>query len=213
MAEGLRERKKRRTRQHISDTATGLFMERGFEDVTIAEIAEAADVSVNTVYNYFATKEDLFLDRGDDIVEQLARWVRGRDAGESAVAAVLRELRAEIEGMSPRVGLVSGYDRFVLVVHNAASLRASLSRLQRRALERLEEELRTETGAAPDDFLPALMAGQIGWVHQCVMEFVSREMTACRDPREVSREALGVLDEIEELLGRRVFNYAVRASE
>lgn len=213
MAEGLRERKKRRTRQHISDTATGLFMERGFEDVTIAEIAEAADVSVNTVYNYFATKEDLFLDRGDDVVEQLARWVRGRDAGESAVAAVLRELRAEVEGMSPRVGLVSGYDRFVLVVHNAASLRASLSRLQRRALERLEEELRTETGAAADDFLPALMAGQINWVHQCVMEFVSREMTANRAPKDVSREALGVLDDIEELLGRRVFNYAVRASE
>ncbi|MEU9606287.1 TetR/AcrR family transcriptional regulator [Streptomyces sp. NPDC048057] len=213
MAEGLRERKKRRTRQHISDTATGLFMERGFEDVTIAEIAEAADVSVNTVYNYFSTKEDLFLDRGDDVVEQLARWVRGRDAGESAVAAVLRELRADIEGMSPRVGLVTGYDRFVLVVHNAASLRASLSRLQRRALERLEEELRAETDAAPDDFLPALMAGQINWAHQCVMEFVSREMTACRDPREVSREALAVLDEIEELLGRRVFNYAVRASE
>ncbi|MEU5976162.1 TetR/AcrR family transcriptional regulator [Streptomyces sp. NPDC047315] len=213
MAEGLRERKKRRTRQHISDTATGLFMERGFEDVTIAEIAEAADVSVNTVYNYFATKEDLFLDRGDDVVEQLARWVRGRDAGESAVAAVLRELRAEVEGMSPRVGLVSGYDRFVLVVHNAASLRASLSRLQRRALERLEEELRTETGAPADDFLPALMAGQINWVHQCVMEFVSREMTANRAPEDVSREALGVLDEIEELLGRRVFNYAVRASE
>ncbi|MEV6184397.1 helix-turn-helix domain-containing protein, partial [Streptomyces sp. NPDC052015] len=53
MAEGLRERKKRQARQHISDVATGLFLERGFDEVTIAEIAEAADVSVNTVYNYF----------------------------------------------------------------------------------------------------------------------------------------------------------------
>ncbi len=63
MAEGLRERKKRQTRQHISDVATGLFLERGFDAVTIAEVAEAADVSVNTVYNYFPAKEDLFLDR------------------------------------------------------------------------------------------------------------------------------------------------------
>ena len=54
MAEGLRERKKRQTRQHISDMATGLFLERGFDAVTIAEIAGAADVSVNTVYNYAA---------------------------------------------------------------------------------------------------------------------------------------------------------------
>lgn len=80
MAEGLRERKKRETRQRISDIATGLFLERGFMDVTIADVAEAADVSVNTVYNYFATKEDLFLDRSKGVVDRLARWVRGRDS-------------------------------------------------------------------------------------------------------------------------------------
>ena len=57
MVEGLRERKKRQTRQYISDVATGLFMERGFDAVTVAEVADAADVSVNTVYNYFSTKE------------------------------------------------------------------------------------------------------------------------------------------------------------
>lgn len=81
MTEGLRERKKRRTRQHLSDVATGLFVERGFDAVTIAEIAQAADVSVNTVYNYFPAKEDLFLDRGSGIVDRLSRYVRGREAG------------------------------------------------------------------------------------------------------------------------------------
>lgn len=81
MSEGLRERKKRQTRQDISDTATGLFLERGFDAVTIAEIAEAADVSVNTVYNYFPAKEDLFLDRSVAVTGKLSRFVRGRDKG------------------------------------------------------------------------------------------------------------------------------------
>ena len=83
MAEGLRERKKRQTKQRISDIATGLFLEHGFVTVTMAEVGEAADVSVNTVYNYFPAKEDLFFDRSKGVVDQLARWVRARDAGES----------------------------------------------------------------------------------------------------------------------------------
>ncbi|MEU0479317.1 TetR/AcrR family transcriptional regulator [Streptosporangium sp. NPDC006013] len=56
MTEGLRERKKRQTRQRIYEVAIGLFVERGFEHVTIAEVAAAAEVSVNTVYNYFQSK-------------------------------------------------------------------------------------------------------------------------------------------------------------
>ncbi|MGW6460875.1 TetR/AcrR family transcriptional regulator [Streptomyces sp. NPDC055078] len=213
MAEGLRERKKRQTRQHISDTATGLFLERGFDAVTVAEVAEAADVSVNTVYNYFATKEDLFLDRGADVVDRLSRWVRGRGAGESAAVAVLRELRAEVEAVSPRIGLMAGYERFLLVVHDATTLRSSLWRIQQEVVEDLERTLREETGAAPADPLPTLMAGQINWVHQTVMGVIGREMMAGRDPAAVSRETLGIMDEMEDLLGERVLAYAVRAAE
>ncbi|MFI5709564.1 TetR/AcrR family transcriptional regulator [Kribbella sp. NPDC051620] len=59
---GRRERKKQQTRQLISDVATTLFMERGFEHVTVAEVAKAADVAVQTVFNHFPTKEDLLFD-------------------------------------------------------------------------------------------------------------------------------------------------------
>lgn len=155
MAEGLRERKKRETRQRISDLATGLFMERGFEAVTIAEIAEAADVSVNTVYNYFPAKEDLFLDRAKGVVDRLARWVRGRDAGESAAEAVLRELRAEVEAVSPRVGLMDGYSRFMAVINESPTLKARLWALGQEVLENLDTALREEVGARPEEALPS----------------------------------------------------------
>lgn len=212
MTEGLRERKKRETRQRISDIATGLFLERGFVPVTIAEVAEAADVSVNTVYNYFPAKEDLFFDRSAGVVDRLPRWVRGRDAGESAARAVLRELRAEVEAVSPRVGLMEGYDRFLRVIHEAPPLRSRLWSLQQEVLENLETALREETGAAADDPLPNLMAGQIGWIHETVFAAIGREMVAGRDPDEVSREVLVLLDDIEELLSEKVLNYAVRGA-
>ncbi|CAM5464240.1 TetR/AcrR family transcriptional regulator [Streptomyces griseomycini] len=210
MAEGLRERKKRETRQRISDVATGLFLERGFTTVTMAEVAEAADVSVNTVYNYFPAKEDLFFDRSEDVVDRLSRWVRGRDAGESAARAVLRELRAEIEAVSPRIGLMEGYDRFMRVIHESPQLRSRLWSLQQEIQDHLEATLREETGAAPDDPLPGLVAGQICWMHGTVFVTIGREMVKGRAPAEVSREVLGLVDDIEELLSDGVLDYAVR---
>ncbi|PWI20492.1 TetR family transcriptional regulator [Streptomyces sp. Act143] len=210
MAEGLRERKKRETRQRISDIATGLFLEHGFVTVTIAEVAEAADVSVNTVYNYFPAKEDLFFDRSSGVVEQLSRWVRARDAGESAARAVLRELRGEAEAVSPRLGLMKGYDRFMRCIHEAPPLRSRLWSLQQEIHDHLEATLREETGAADADPLPGLIAGQICWVHSEVFVHIGREMVAGRNPGEVSREVLVLLDDVEELLSEKVLNYAVR---
>lgn len=213
MAEGLRERKKRQTRQYISDVATGLFVERGFDAVTVAEIAEAADVSVNTVYNYFPAKEDLFFDRSAGMADRLARWVRGRRPGESAAAAVLRETREEVEAVSPRFGLMPGYARFMRIVEEAPALRSRLWALAQEVQANLEQVLREETGAADDDELPYLMAGQISWIHGTVMAVIGREMVKGRDPREVSREVLALLDDLEELLSEAVLNYAVRGAE
>ncbi|WP_405899930.1 TetR/AcrR family transcriptional regulator [Streptomyces sp. NBC_00727] len=213
MAEGLRERKKRQTRQHLSDVATGLFLERGFDTVTIAEIAQAADVSVNTVYNYFPAKEDLFLDRGQGVVERLSRYVRGRDEGESAADAVLRELHIQVESVSPAVGLMEGYDRFMRVIEGADSLKARLWHIQQEATRHLEATLLEVSGAEAGDRTPVLVAGQLSWVHGTLMGYIGQEMVAGRGPAEVSRDALGLLDDIEDLLGEKVLNYARRAAE
>ncbi|MFD4629387.1 TetR/AcrR family transcriptional regulator [Streptomyces sp. NPDC058284] len=212
MAEGLRERKKRQTKQRISDIATGLFLKHGFNAVTIAEIADAADVSVNTVYNYFPAKEDLFLDRGGDVIDRLPRYVRGRRTGESAAEAVLRELYADVEAVSPTIGLFPGWADFMKVITEAHALRSRLWAIQQEALDRLTTTLAEEAGAAGGDPLPGLVAGQLSWVHSTLMAWIGEEMSRRREPAEVSREALGLLDEMAELLSGKVLNYARRAA-
>jgi len=210
MAEGLRERKKRQTRQNISDVATGLFLDRGFEAVTVAEIAAAAEVSVNTVYNYFPAKEDLFLDREAEVADRMAAAVRGRRGGESAARAVLRGLREELVAVSPAVGLVEGYERFIRVILESPALSARIEELHRRAVDGLAAVLRAEAAAGPEDPEPALVAGALGWVNTTVLGLVSHRMAQGGAPQEVAREALAQLDVVEELLGARLLNYAVK---
>lgn len=77
----LRAEKKAATRTAIADAALALFLTKGFDRVTVAEVADAARVSVNTAFNYFPTKEDLFFDRQDEVVQRLAGAVRGRGPG------------------------------------------------------------------------------------------------------------------------------------
>ncbi|MEW2067133.1 TetR/AcrR family transcriptional regulator [Streptomyces sp. NPDC007346] len=213
MAEGLRERKKRQAKQHISDLATGLFLEHGFVTVTVAEIAELADVSVNTVYNYFPAKEDLFLDRMKGVTQRVARYVRARDKGESAAEAVLREVRAAVVGVSPEFGLMDGFADFMRVIEEAPTLKARLWYLQQEVLQAVVETLREETGAAEDDPLPLLVGGQIAWIEHTLVGYISQEMMKRRKAADVARDALGVLDEIEDLLGDQVLNYARRGAE
>src|SRR5579862_5532518 len=101
--EGLRYRKKRETRQRISDIATALFIERGFDEVTVADIAEVAGVSKVTVFNYFPRKEQLFFDRGDEAMALLRGALRSRRPGESipdAVRGLLLDLAAQRHPLS-----------------------------------------------------------------------------------------------------------------
>src|SRR6266496_5136190 len=87
---GLRERKKQQTRESIAETARRLFAERGFDDVTVAEVARAAAVSEGTVFNYFPTKEELFYSGMEVFEAKLVEAVRERPPGESVLAAFRR---------------------------------------------------------------------------------------------------------------------------
>ncbi|WP_084958612.1 TetR/AcrR family transcriptional regulator [Thermoactinospora rubra] len=161
MAEGLRERKKRETRQRISDVATGLFLAHGFDKVTVADVARAADVSVNTVFNYFGTKEELFMDRRAEAEDVPSRVVRERGPGESVVAAFRREFLAAIEAQDWRYGLNEGADEFERVVAGSPSLTARMREMEEQRRERLARTLAEETDAEPEDLRPRLVAAQI----------------------------------------------------
>lgn len=87
---GLRERKKQQTRQRIAETASDLFRARGFEGVTVAEIARTADVFEATVFNYFPTKEDLFYGGMEDFEMLLVEAVHNRGPGDTVLGAFRR---------------------------------------------------------------------------------------------------------------------------
>ena len=84
---GLRERKKQQTRRAIADAAKRLFLERGFEQVSVAEVARAADVSEQTVFNYFPTKRTSCYERMDTFEHRLLAAVRERPEGETPLRA------------------------------------------------------------------------------------------------------------------------------
>jgi AcrR family transcriptional regulator len=130
----LRARKKARTRDRLVETAAGLFHERGFEAVTVSEIARVAEVSEQTVYNYFSTKEALVLDEDEAYTANFAATVRDRPAGMSVIEAVRQEALEFLQAMIDRPA--SPHRRGgmpYLVVNSVPVRRAWLSACERHA--------------------------------------------------------------------------------
>jgi AcrR family transcriptional regulator len=128
-AKGLREQKKEQTRAAIAYTAIGLFLQRGFEQVSIAEIAEAAGVAKQTVTNYFPNKEDLVLSAQQTLIPDLAGAVRGRAPGESPVAALYRLVRSELDRRAEWTGLHDGVTQFARMSLASPTLTEAFARL------------------------------------------------------------------------------------
>lgn len=182
---GLRERKKRETRRRISDIATALFIERGFDNVTVAEIARAADVSVNTVFNYFRTKEDLFLDRQEDVVRTLSRTVREREPGETAVEAIRRDFLDALDTRHWRFGFNDGAEVFIRVIDASPSLQTRARALADEQERDLAATLAAETGADPEDLTPLLVAAQICAVVRVLADDFRRRRGAGETAEEI----------------------------
>ncbi|HEY1552891.1 MAG TPA: TetR family transcriptional regulator [Kofleriaceae bacterium] len=166
---GLRETKKSKTRLAISEVATAMFIERGFDAVTVAEVAAAAEVSPATIFNYFETKEDLFFDREGEMIAAQARVISERAPGSTIVAAIHRQLRAAIDHELP--GLIDrDVARFVATVQASPALRARA----RLAIEKLEASLAAaiaaDTRAKPDDATPRLVAGMIVGIERVLLD-------------------------------------------
>ncbi|GAB0107170.1 TetR family transcriptional regulator [Nocardia sp. JMUB6875] len=208
---GLRERKKLQTRQNISNTATRLFMERGYDTVTIAEIAEAAEVAKMTVTNYFPRKEDLVLDIHDAFVAGPADTVRGRRPGESALAALRRAFLAAVVEKDAVLAGFSGPD-FAALLTGSPALVARLREFHEDRERLLAEVLAEETGAPADDFTARVAAALLGGVHRVLFEEVLRR-TVEGESNEAIAAALtervaAAFDTLEPALGE----YTIRSN-
>ena len=206
---GLRERKKLQTRRAIAEAARRLFAERGFEAVTVAEVAAAADVSPATVFNYFRTKEDLFYSGMEAFEAELLGAVRARAPGESALDA----FRTVIVAGSARLADESTGD----VVARAAATVSASPALQVRELElhercavALAELLAEEISRHRGETEARAAAGALVAAHRAVLTRIREEALAGRRGRKLAQvakaEANAAFGRLEAGLG----DYAVR---
>ena len=150
---GLRETKKLRTRQEIADKAMGLFVKRGFDHVTVAEVAAAADVSEKTVYNYFPTKEDLFYDEVPEREQALVEAIKNRRPGESVATALGRLQTAECGRLCNR-----GFATFARIIEESPALQAKELEVMARYTDALAGAIQSELGV---DELDAKVAANV----------------------------------------------------
>jgi AcrR family transcriptional regulator len=176
---GLRERKKQQTREQIAEAARALFAERGFAKVTVAEVARAADVSEQTVFNYFPTKEDLVYWRLGSYEEELLATIREREPGEPAIAAFRRFLLAQR-------GLLGEHDAaareqltaFTRMIVESPALRAREAQILLGYTASLAALLAEEAGAEQGDVRPAVAANAMMGVHRALIEHVRARVVA-----------------------------------
>ena len=155
--EGLRERKKRETRQAISNIATRLFQERGFENVSVSEIADAANVSKMTVFNYFARKEDLYFDRGLSDMVLVGQALRERAASTSPLAALQALVHRMVDERQVQVKFNAGVGAFWRAVKESPALRARAREMRDELENGLTELLQLNSNNEPSARLIASM--------------------------------------------------------
>ena len=182
---GLRERKKQRTRELIAETARRLFLERGFDRVTVAQVAREAEVAEQTVFNYFPSKEELFYFRMESFEDELLAAIRERAGGEAIVAAFRRFV------LAPR-GALGTQDaeqlrQITRVITESPALLAHERRVTERYTQSLADLIAAETGARPGNVEPWVVANALMGVHRALIDYVRERTLAGAAPKDVAR--------------------------
>ncbi|GGP49534.1 TetR/AcrR family transcriptional regulator [Streptomyces abikoensis] len=198
---GLRERKKQRTRQALSDTAIELFLKHGFDQVSVADVAAAVEVSKPTLFRYFPAKEDLALHRIADHQGEAARVVAGRAAGQSPLGALRAHYHARLDAHDPITGLNDHpvVRAFNDMLYGTPSLLARLVRYAERDEELLAGAL-LETGRG-DALTAGLAAAQIITVHHRLAQENWQKLASGRAIGDALVEAHADADRAFDLLG------------
>ncbi|MCP2351824.1 TetR/AcrR family transcriptional regulator [Nonomuraea roseoviolacea] len=196
----LRELKKQETRQAISDHATRLFIEQGFDKTTIADIAVAARVAKMTVTNYFPRKEDLALDHAERFAAGLAAVVAGRPPGQSVFAALKEAFLRAVDAHDPVAGFAGR--PFFRMIADSPTLVARLRDLH----EQREAALAAELAKEHDELTARAVAAQLAGAHRVLFAEVQRRVLAGQSESEIADAvrpaAHRVFDLLEPSVGR-----------
>src|ERR1700722_17024577 len=169
---GLRERKKAKTRLALSNVATKMFIERGFDAVTVAEVAAVAEVSVEKIFYYFLTnfetKEELFFDREGEVIEGQRRRILERKTGETITSALHRAFRAGIEVGVPN--LMADGASFLRTIEASSALRARSRLAFEKAETLLADTIAEETEAVVGDPTPQIVAAMLMAIQRTLVE-------------------------------------------
>jgi AcrR family transcriptional regulator len=189
---GLRERKKRQTREAIADAAWHLFLDRGFDDITVAEVARAADVSEATVFNYFPTKEDLAYHRMEDFEDELLEAITNRDPGTSVVDA-FGSFVLEPRGFLKADDEVRHDDPLAVtkIFTDSPTLLARERQIYDRYAERLIDLIAEERRAHRDDLEPLVIARALISLHRAMIDHVRQRVLAGGSTEAIRREIRG----------------------
>lgn len=189
---GQRELNKQRTRRQIRRSAMQLFAAHGFDGVTTLQVAEAAGVSPATVFNYFATKEDLFFGQVEELETTLTELVAGTPAGASILTAlqghVLYELTAGRATTDPPAVL-----SFHSILADSPSLKAREAEIYERRVTVLRSAL---TAAGQDELTAAVAAREYVAAEQLIAGELRRRLARSASPRRILRDLEGLIDRV-----------------
>ncbi|MEV0390555.1 TetR family transcriptional regulator [Nonomuraea sp. NPDC050643] len=189
---GLRELQRRRVHEAISTAAITLFLERGFDEVPVTEIAAAAGVSKPTLFKYFPTKEDLVLHRIADHRAESARVVRERAEGERPLAALRRHF---LDGLARRDPVTGLNDRpEVVAYHRMVFATPSLAARLFQHMTQDEQALTAALAEVTDGLTAALLAGQVLAAQRVLARRTWLSLAEGRPVEEVAVEAVGAAE-------------------
>ncbi|MEV0148409.1 MULTISPECIES: helix-turn-helix domain-containing protein [unclassified Nonomuraea] len=207
MGLGLRETKKLQTQREIWEAAIRMFVERDFDDVSVAEIAAAVQVSRKTVFNYFATKEDIVLSPMEAHVDDAARVVRERAPGETAVAALRRDYLDRLAQRDASVGLNDAPHVLAVMrlIQTTPALQVRAFAFHQRAQELLERELAAQSGR--DDVTARVAAAQIIYTRAALVAENLRRLFAGEPADAVHPDASADAERAFDLLEKGLGDY------
>jgi AcrR family transcriptional regulator len=186
---GRRERQKRERREKIARNALTLFVEHGFDNVRIADIARAADVAAQTVFNYFPAKEDLVFQQGQERERAFLEAIGRRQPGTSVLAA-FRAAAGEL--LVTTIG--EDLRDWMYVVAASETLQEYRAKIYGRLADSVASQLAAEMNKGPDDVVIHAVARALVGVIAASTEIVTRRIVSGQDPARVGAEAASDMD-------------------